>query len=92
MSAPDFSHLAQRPELEPLMRQVESLGINCELGLVQRHCLAEPLGLFRFAYTPLEGLVAALHQDFAGIGDPGELRAAHRARWSLGQPAQAVRI
>ena len=70
----DFRAQPERPELEPLMRQAESLGISCELGLVQRHCRAEPLGLFRFGYTPLPGLIDALTQCFAGIGDPEQLR------------------
>jgi hypothetical protein len=83
MFVSDFRRLPKRPELEPLMAQVESLGITCELGLVQRHCLAEPLGLFRFAYTPLEGLVTALHEGFEGIGDPAqiELRTGADGQW-----------
>lgn len=46
-----------------LVLDFESLGSNCELGMVQRHYNAEPLGLFRFSYTPLDGLLAMLEGD-----------------------------
>jgi len=55
------------------MKRVESLGISCELGLIQRHCRAEPLGLYRFSRTPLPGLIDALNARFDGIDDPAEL-------------------
>jgi hypothetical protein len=38
----------------------ESLGDNCEFGLVQRHCGAEPLALFCFATIEVSSLVLAL--------------------------------
>ncbi len=57
-----------------LMLRFESLGDNCELGLVQRRVGAEPLGLLRFAGTPLGRLLPALHARFAGIADPDEIR------------------
>ena len=47
-----------------LVLDFESLGFNCEFGMVQRHYHAEPLGLFRFSYTPLAGLIIALEGDF----------------------------
>ncbi|MGI4758744.1 MAG: hypothetical protein ACRYG8_31410 [Janthinobacterium lividum] len=50
--------------MHKLVLEFESLGSNCELGMVQRHYHAEPLGLFRFSYTPLDGLLAALEGDF----------------------------
>jgi hypothetical protein len=53
-----------------LMFKFESLGQNCEFGLVQRRCEAEPLGLLRFASTPLPHLLAALEGDFEGLGAP----------------------
>ena len=53
-----------------LMLRFESLGQNCEFGVVQRHYGAEPLGLLRFSSTPLRLLVAALNDKLAGIGDP----------------------
>jgi hypothetical protein len=50
------------------MMRFESLGENCEFGLVQRRCGAEPLGLFRFASAPLPNLLAALEARFEGFG------------------------
>ena len=51
----------------------ESLGDNCEFGLVQRHMGAEPLGLLRFNFTRLDVLHTLLATDFVGIDDPAEL-------------------
>jgi len=59
--------------LHELMMQFESLGENCEFGLVQRRCGAEPLGLLRFASAPLPVLLAGLRARFEGLGDPGEI-------------------
>jgi hypothetical protein len=56
--------------LDQLMMQFESLGENCEFGLVQRRCGAEPLGLLRFASAPLPILLAGLAARFEGVGDP----------------------
>ena len=53
-----------------LMLQFESLGQNCEFGLVQRQCGAEPLGLLRFSSTPLPLLLNALEARFEGMGQP----------------------
>jgi hypothetical protein len=55
--------------LRSLMMRFESLGENCEFGLVQRRCGAEPLGLFRFASTPLRNLMAALKARLDGLTD-----------------------
>ena len=61
--------------MHELMLDFESLGSNCELGMVQRHYGVEPLGLFRFSYTPLRGLLAALEGDFRTVsfGDQASL-------------------
>ena len=53
-----------------LIMQFESLGENCEFGLVQRYFNAEPLGLLRFAATSQEMLLEALRAGFEGVGDP----------------------
>lgn len=53
-----------------LMLRFESLGLDCEFGLIQRHYGAEPLGLFRWNGVMPEPLCDALEHDFAGIGDP----------------------
>ena len=59
-----------------LMYRFESLGENCEFGLVQRRAGAEPLGLLRFASAPLSHLLPALASGFAGIGAPGRVTVA----------------
>jgi Sulfotransferase family len=56
-----------------LVLRFESIGENCEFGLVQRRCGAEPLGLFRFASAPLPKLMAGLEQGFEGLSDPDNL-------------------
>ena len=57
-----------------LVVQFESIGDNCELGLVQRRAGAEPLGLLRFAGVPLRSLVKGLNARFANIADPRHVR------------------
>jgi hypothetical protein len=56
--------------INDLMMRFESLGEDCEFGLVQRRCGAEPLGLLRFSSTPLPKLIAALDAKFEGLGLP----------------------
>lgn len=61
---------ADRISVGELMLQFESLGQNCEFGLVQRQCGAEPLSLLRFSSTPLPKLLDALEAEFEGMGSP----------------------
>jgi tetratricopeptide (TPR) repeat protein len=56
-----------------LMLNFESLGSDCEFGLVQRECSAEPLGLLRFSTVPLLELVTGLDTDFEGVDDRNAL-------------------
>jgi hypothetical protein len=56
-----------------LLTQFESLGENCEFGLVQRRCGAEPLGLLRFSNTLLASLLNGLQAGFEGLGEAGDL-------------------
>lgn len=56
--------------LRDRMLRFESLGENCEFGLVQRRCGAEPLSLLRFASAPLPKLLNALDARFEGMGTP----------------------
>ena len=67
--AADFDDLT----LDQLMTRFESLGENCEFGLAQRRCGAEPLGLLRFASAPLPVLLAALKARFEGVGEPDQI-------------------
>lgn len=52
---------------------VQSLGVNCEVGFVQRLVGAEPLGLFRWTFAPLHKLVPALEKGLEGLGSPNSL-------------------
>jgi hypothetical protein len=60
------------PPLAPdqMIMRFESLGDNCEFGLVQRRLGAEPLGLLRFSYIELRQLLRGLRCGFDGLGDP----------------------
>lgn len=62
-----------RLPVDQLMMRFESLGENCEFGLAQRRCGAEPLGLLRFASTPLAALLTALKHRFEGLGEPDRI-------------------
>lgn len=70
-AAPSAEGEAQRHR--DLMLGFESLGENCEFGLVQRRCGSEPLGLFRFASAPLPKLKAGLVARFEGFAEAGNL-------------------
>jgi hypothetical protein len=62
-------------ELDPkvLFDAFQSLGDNCELGLVQKQYRSNLLGLFKFASTPIGGLVAALRRGFSDRTSPDHL-------------------
>lgn len=68
--AQDNAQPASPAPFAPLLTRFESLGENCEFGLVQRRCGIEPLGLLRFSSTPLSPLLQALRGRFAGMGQP----------------------
>jgi hypothetical protein len=57
-----------------LMLSFESLGHNCEFGIMQRHCGAEPLGLLRFVGITLQDLLRGLDCGFADVGHDRWLR------------------
>jgi hypothetical protein len=61
------------PPDRQIVMALESLGDNCELGIVQRSLGAEPLGLLRFAGMWLPQLIQGLKDQFAGISDPAGL-------------------
>lgn len=76
-----------------MLLRFESLGDNCELGLVQRRYGAEPLGLLRWNIVGFEQLLVALAQRFAGMGEAARTELAVAAngeyfvedrRWHLG--------
>ncbi len=70
---PDLPAEDAIPDRE-LVLQFESVGDNCELGLVQRMVGAEPLGLLRFAGAPLPALLSGLSARFEDIDDPKHIR------------------
>ena len=59
--------------LQAVVGLYQSLGRNCELGIFQRRCGAEPIGLLRFASVFADRLVQGLRQRFAGIETATEL-------------------
>ncbi len=58
-------------ELAAVVSSFESLGDNCEFGITQRKCLAEPLGFLRFGGgLNIHGVIAGLRDRFESIGHP----------------------
>ena len=55
-----------------LLRNFESLGRNCEFGLVQRRFKVEPLDLLRWSSVGHRQLIAALNAKFEGFGTPDQ--------------------
>jgi hypothetical protein len=51
----------------------ESLGENCEFGLFQRRCDAEPLGLLRFSSTFMRNLIRGIDNGFEGLGETDDI-------------------
>lgn len=66
----------EKGALIELFSSFESLGDDCEFGMVQRRFGAEPLSLLRWTATPPDPLAEALKTQFEGVGDPeqSELR------------------
>jgi hypothetical protein len=58
---------------DQLVMQFQSLGDNCEFGIVQRRCGAEPLGLARFAAFHHPQLLSALSRKLADFGEDIEI-------------------
>ena len=72
---PALGRGAGRPALADaaLLGRFQSLGDNCEFGLVQRRLGADPLQLLRFAGINLRNLLLGLNSEFAGLDDAGRL-------------------
>jgi hypothetical protein len=71
-----LSDLARLVNMTPasFIMNFESLGDNCEFGLVQRRCGAEPfLSLLRFAGMDLRTLLRALDGGLLEFGDPANV-------------------
>src|SRR5580700_6786475 len=56
-----------------LLQLFESLGENCDLGVVQRAVGLEPFGLFRFAACKAAAVAALLRARFLPLGEPEDL-------------------
>jgi len=56
-----------------LLSRFESLGDNCEFGLVQRCLGIEPLSLLRFSGQPLDLLVKAIDDGFHQLENPANV-------------------
>jgi hypothetical protein len=72
ITALDAERLTGRTPAE-LMLQFESVGDNCEFGLVQRRCGAEPIGLFRFSNIELTKLLTGIECGFCDLGLPANV-------------------
>jgi hypothetical protein len=70
---PDGARRINGLSAHDLMYCFEGLGDNCEFGLVQRRCGAEPLGLFRFATIEAASLARALEAGLRDLLDPASL-------------------
>jgi hypothetical protein len=66
-----------------LVSRFESLGDNCEFGMLQRCAGAEMPSLFRFNFTPLDGLIAGLENRFADLAMPGQVGIAWDNEWMV---------
>lgn len=55
------------------LERMESIGDNCELGLVLRHHGHESGGFFRWTLCPIESAIALLRNSFHGAFDYGNL-------------------
>lgn len=60
---------------------MESLGRNCEFGLVQRRAGVEPLGLLRFAESPLDALISAIECRFEGLKNGLTFSTSRTSEW-----------
>ena len=61
---------ANKPTPGELTMRFESLGSNCEFGLVQRNFGAEPLSLLRWSNLTPTSLCAMLETRFDDVGNP----------------------
>jgi hypothetical protein len=64
----------ERAELQRLLLRFESIGDNCEFGLVQRLAGIEPLGLLRWTGIGPRALLNYLNTRFEGVGEAEHTR------------------
>jgi len=56
-----------------LLGRFISMGVNCEFGVAQRQCGAEPFDLLRWGHTDMAVVLRMLKDRFANIGDEAAL-------------------
>jgi hypothetical protein len=64
---------SQRGAQGSIFDSFQSLGEDCEFGFVQRHFGSNTLGLFRFARTTVDGLIAFLDRGLDHLVSPTEI-------------------
>ena len=69
----DWRAQALVPDWKSIASKFQSVGQDCEFGIVQRQCEAEPLGLFRFCNTWLHGLIQCFRSEFSQLTDEAKL-------------------
>ena len=70
VTAPVLPMDEARCDAAGFLQHFQSLGDDCEFGIVQREAGIEPLGLFRFSRIPMENIIRGFHNGFAGIAEP----------------------
>lgn len=73
MSILPSTFIDQRISDRDLLSMFESVGLNCEFGLVQRAVGIERLGLLKWCVSEPSMLIAALRDKFEGLGDAGNV-------------------
>jgi hypothetical protein len=62
------------PDWKRIASKFQSMGNDCEFGLVQREFGAEPLGLFRFMGVLSQDLIQCLRSEFSELVDEERLK------------------
>ncbi|MGO9134627.1 MAG: hypothetical protein ACLP8A_11370 [Methylovirgula sp.] len=83
-------NVAKEAICKSLVEQFQSIGKDCEFGLVQRHFGAEPLDLFRFAASTPQGLITAIERRLAALENPDNFYVEFDGEIANGQPLLAV--
>jgi hypothetical protein len=69
VTAPALKLEQAKTETAQFLPNFQSLGDDCEFGIVQREAGVDPLGLFRFCLVSLTNVTNGIIRDFAGIAD-----------------------
>ena len=75
-----------------LMLSFESLGDNCEFGLLQRRCGADPQGLLRLSHSRLATVEALLASECEGLMDDDDLALAPHPLFPGKLLARSIRL